>query len=283
MRSITSSHRRLHSRPPRNELIDATAQLVDERTLDEPGHVLVHVIEEPEDLVLGLKPLEVGLHPFGELAGFSAPPAWSMVGLRVRGTAHHLDGDRRAERTSTTYLLHRSGEERSLLRTDHTVTPLAGRAEGTLPDLCRRVLGLPTDPPPGTTALLWTVAWLDRILEAWGDPDRRSNLCASWSQLACLHPAVVGAAGPDPSQLVALGRAHTEAWPWARLRAAPHALHLPDGHLPPDITGWMDDGFYARWALGAFPTPATLARDVCHLVDDHVGERLAVAVEGLLA
>lgn len=283
MRSTTSSHRRLHSRPHRHELIDAVAQLVDEGTLDEPGHVLVHVIEEPDDIVLGLKPLEVGVHPFGELAAFTAPPEWSMVGLRVRGTAHHLDEGRRAERTSTTYLLHRSGEERSLLRTDQEVTPLAGRASGTLPDLCRRVLGLPTDPAPRSTALLWTVAWLDRILEAWGDPDRRRGLCASWSRLACLHPAVAGAPDQDPSHLITLGRAHAEEWPWARLRAAPHALHLPDGHLPPHITGWMDDGFYARWALGAFPAPATLARDVCHLLDDHVGERLVVAVEGLLA
>lgn len=289
MRSTTSSRRRLRARPPGHHRIGAIARVVDEGTLDDPGHVLVHVIEEADDFVLGLKSLEVDVHPFSELAGLIAPPEWSMFGLRVRGTAHHLDDDRPAERMSTTYLLHRSGEETSLLRTGDTVTELAGPASGTLPDLCRRVLGLSTDPAPPTSALLWTVAWLDRILEEWGDLERRRRLCSSWAQLALLHPGVRTAPDEallsldDPASLITVGRAHTEAWPWARLRDEPSALHLPDGDLPPEITRWMDDGFYARWALGGFPPPAAVARDLGDLLGDDLGTQLLSVLEGLLA
>lgn len=288
MRSTTSSRRRLHSHPSPQRRIDAIAKLVDEGTVHDPGHVLVHIIEEPEDFLLGIKSLEIDVHPFNELAGFTAPAQWSMFGLRVRGTAHHLDGDRPSEPMSTTYLLGRSGEERSLLRTGDTVTELQGPASGTIPDLCRRVLGLPTDPAPSTTGWLWTVAWLDQILESWGDPSRRGLLSSSWEQLAVLHPAA--AATPhhelrslaDPAQLIALGRAHSEAWPWARLRAEPGALHLPDGDLPVEITSWMDDGFYARWALGAFPPHTALAHDLGGLLGDELGHCLLSVLEGLL-
>jgi hypothetical protein len=289
MRSTTSS-RRLRSRPPRHRPIVAIARLIDEATVEDRDHVLIYVEEDPNDeIVLGLKPFDSDIHPFDELAGFDAPPEWAMFGLRVRGTAHHLEAARPPERTTTTFLLHRSGEESSILRMGDELQELPGPAIGTLPDLCRRVLGLPTDPPPPTTALLWTVAWLDRILEGCGDPARYSRLCSSWAQMALLHPAVRLAPDDDllnlddPARLVALGRAHTEAWPWSRLRAEPAALHLPDGDLPPDVTGWMDDGFYARWAFGAFPHPATLAHDLSGVLGDELGSVLVGAIAGLLA
>lgn len=290
MRSTTPSQRRLRSRPSRHRRIDAVARLIDEATVDDPDHVLVHVVEEPNDeFLLGLKPLSTDTHPFSALAGFDAPPEWAMFGMRVRGTAHHLDGDSPPERTSTTYLLDRAGEECSLMRTGEEVCEVPEPAVGTLPDTCRRVLGLPTAPPPPGTALLWTVAWLDRILDGCGDPARRSGLCSSWAQLAVLHPAVRTAPDDDllslddPARLIALGRAHADAWPWSRLRAEPTGLHLPDGDLPADVTGWMDDGFYARWAFGAFPHPATLAHDLSGLLDDDLGMELVEALAGLLA
>ncbi|MGH9274478.1 MAG: hypothetical protein ACRDZU_07510, partial [Acidimicrobiales bacterium] len=128
MRSATSSHRRLHPGPPVPKRIDAIVQLVDEGSVDEPGHLLVHVVDEGDDLLLGVKPLAVGTHPFDELAGLTAPEEWSMFGLRVRGRAHHLDSDCPPEPTVTTFLVDRDGEERSILRTGHQATPLSGPA-----------------------------------------------------------------------------------------------------------------------------------------------------------
>jgi hypothetical protein len=287
MRSTSSSHRRLHASPAPPRHIDALARLIDEGTVDEPGHVLVHVADDGADLLLGVRPLDPGTHPFTELAGCTAPPEWTMVGLRVRGTAHHLEGDHPPTSTSTTFLLSRDGAERSVLRTGDSVRALPGPATGTLPDLCRRVLGLPTAPPPPTTGGLWTVAWLDQLVDAWGDPARRAQLASSWEHVASLHPAL-GSAGvddpgrADPAQLAALARAHADAWGWERLRHHPEALPLPDGQLPVDITTWMDDGFYARWAVGAFPPLTVLALDVLDLLDDHLRAPYVETLDALL-
>lgn len=291
MRSASSSNRRLRSRSSRHgqaHLLDI-ATLIDSSSVDEPGHLLVHVADETaSDFQLGIRPLDREIHPFSEIAGFTAPPDWSTFGIRVRGTAHHLESDRPSESSATTFLVHRSGEEASLMRRGDMVDELPGRASGTIPDLCRRVLGLPTDPAPPTSRLLWIVAWLDRILEAWGDPVRRARIESSWVEVALLHPATGAAPDDDllhlddPERLIALGRAHTKAWPWARLRANPEVLALPDGDLPACITEWMDDGFYARWALGAFPPATSLARDLCALLDEGVGTVVADVLEGLV-
>lgn len=276
----------MRSCPPPSAL-HALACVIDESTRHEPGHVLIHVVEEDDDLVLGLRPLPEGTHPFGELAGFTAPDDWAMIGLRVRGTARHLDDEQPGRPSATTYLLRRSGEECSLLRTADEVTPLPGRAEGTVPDLCRRVLALPTDPPPPSTTALWSVAWLDQIVAGWGDPERRRALTTSWAAVVALHPAVILDRSrfplDHPDQVATLARAHAAAWPWSRLRAQPGALSLPDGTLPPSITSWMDDGFFARWAFGAFPPAAVLLRDITQLVDHCVGERIVRTLEGLAA
>jgi hypothetical protein len=290
MRSAPSSPRRLRSRPPRHGRIGQLARLIDEGSVEETDHLLIHVVEDPggEHFDLGLRPLAVSVHPFNELAGSTAPPEWAMFGLRVHASAHHLDEPGTSERVTSTYLLHRSGEEASVLRRGSSTTSLTGPAVGTIPDLCHRILDLPTPAPPASAALVWSIAWLDRILDAWGDPARRRGLSSSWDQCGRLHPALATTAGPterfddDVAALIARCAAHADAWPWARLRAHPAALPLPDGELPVDITQWMDDGFYARWALGSFPPRSTLAHDVCGLLDEHVSRRILEVLEGVL-
>lgn len=281
MRSTTSARRR-HARPARHHLLDALANVIDGTARDDPGHLLVHVVEDDHDLVLGCLPIPLEVHPFTEMAGLTAPAEWSAIGLRAHGTAHHLDGDRRSERITTTYLLHRSGDERSLLRTGDDLTVLTGPAAGTLPDACRRVLGLPTAPAPRTTVLLWTVVWLDRILQTWADPRAGAEPLTRWEQVARLHPAAELAAPgvlAHPEHLVQLARSHAAHWCWARLRAEPERLPLPDGDLSQRITEWMDDGFYARWALGAFPSPLTLARDLSGVLEPSLAACLTDVLE----
>lgn len=291
MRSVTSSHRRLHARSAAPSPLQPVARLVDELGEDEPGHLLVHVLDAPgPDLAIGTAPLDRSVHPFTELAGVTAPEAWHTFGVRVRGRAHHLDEpEGTPEPVSTTFLVDRAGHEASVLRRGGTSLDLPGRAEGTIPDLCRRVLGLPTPPPPTPTSRsLWITLWLDRIMAAWNDPERRREVTASWAQLAGLHPAV--AASPtddllrigDPSRLLVLARAHTEAWPWARLRAEPAAVALPDGPLPVEVTSWMDDGFFARWALGSLAPVETLVTDLLSLLDDPLREQLRACLIALL-
>jgi len=282
MRSPSSTRRRLQSRPPRHlpaPGLAEIAELVDAGHGDDSGPLAIHVAG---DLELGLLPLGPGAHPFSVLAGSVAPAEWSAFGLRVAGTGHLLD-EGRSERMVSTFLLSRTGEEVSLLRRGHDLRRPPGPAQGTLPDLCRRVLGLPTAAPVASTALCFALAWLDELVVRWGDPSSRAPLGGPFADLAALHPAARGDRSlRTPEDLVAVGRAHAVRWPWARLRAEPSALPVPGGPLPADIAAWMDDGFFARWVLGAYPDPASLARDVSGLLAPELRKPFLVALTGLL-
>ncbi|MGK2950490.1 MAG: hypothetical protein ACSLFP_18100 [Acidimicrobiales bacterium] len=272
------------SSPSATDRLAAVAKLVDDTCSGEQGHVLVHLADATDEHVdLGLRPLPRDRHPFGEVAGFEAPSEWWAFGMRVRGRARHLDRPGGVKwRTAVTYLLSRDGDEVSLERAGPRTTPLPGPAVGTIPDLCRRVLGLPTDPPPPSTAVLWTCVWLDRVLDTFGQPERRRELMASWSAVAALHPAAEGTPPTTVEALVDAAHQHAAAHSWTHLRQRPEPLPLPGGSLPPDIAAWMDDGFFARWAIGAYPPLGTLANDLGALLGPDLGPQLRRCTLGLL-
>ncbi len=281
--------RRRRRRGPDHRFLPALAGLVDEATKDQRGPVLVRV-EGPisPEVDLGLLPLGEGTHPFTELAGQHAPEAWTVFGLRVTGTSRRLDDpDTPPQPTSSVFLLDRRGREASVIRHGEEVEDLPGPAVGTIPDLCRRVLELPTDPAPPTTALLWAALWADRIVDRWGQPHRRQDL-TSFAQLAILHPAVHAPSPPDvlsvadPGSLARVARPHAVATTWQQLRLAAEPLPLPDGPLDPWIARWMDDGFFARWTIGAFPPLATTVLALRDLLGPALGRELMHAMVLLL-
>ena len=291
MRSPNPSPRRpcRPSADPHQHL-EAMARLVDEQSTDEPRHLLLHLVAGVEEVELGVRPLPAGGHPFPALAGLSAPSEWTAVGVRAVGTAHHLDHPGRPpQRIATTLFVDRDGRDVSLLRTGDDVQVLRSASQGTIPDACRRVLGLSTAPPPPTTAVLWTLVWLDRLMEAWARPLDRRRLTSSWEEVARHHPAVehLPAAGPaslaDPTALVAIAAEHVRFWPWARLRHHPEVLNHPDGDLGVEVTTWMDDGFFARWTLGGYPSLQALATDLPALLGEPLGPQLVRTALALLA
>jgi hypothetical protein len=281
--------RRRRHRGPDHRFLPALAGIVDQATADAPGPVLVRV-EGPigPDVQLGLQPLDAGVHPFAELAGQVAPEAWSVFGLRVAGRSRRLDRPAApSRRTSTVFLVDRRGREASLIRHGDEVTDSPGRASGTIPDLCRRVLQLPTDPAPCSTAPLWAALWLDRIVDRWAQPHRRADL-SSFAQLAILHPAVHEPSPPDvlavasPTALARVARPHAAANPWDELRRSPEPVPLPDGPLEPRIATWMDDGFFARWTLEAFPPLSATTLIVRDQLGPDLGRQLLEAMVLLL-
>jgi hypothetical protein len=218
----------------------------------------------PDEAGLGVLPLE-GSHPLDLLLGLDAPASWRALGVSCSGRAHSIGpGGRVRRRTDSpsvwvTVLLDRSGGASGLLRRGLEVTPLPGPPEGVVADACRRALGLSTAPPPADTTELWTLCWLDRVVDAGG----RSSATRGWiwSDVARLHPAstmAIEAGRPragdvDPECLAVATTALARAWPWARLRAEPAVLDVP-GPLPRrDVARWMDDGMWARWVLSSFP------------------------------
>ena len=127
----------------RDRLASIARVLADAST---PGcsDVLVHVLDDPDDVVLGLHPLDPAQHPCDELHGAVAPPDWWAVGIVIAGRARYLDRpEADPEPITTTYLVERGGAEVSLLRRGDDVTELRDRVVGRIPDLCRGMLGLP--------------------------------------------------------------------------------------------------------------------------------------------
>jgi hypothetical protein len=288
--SPTPSARRRRRRGPDHGFLPAVAALVDEAARADPGHVLVH-LEGPvhPDVTLAVKHVDREVHPFEVLAGFTAPDHWTAFGIRARGRARPLDApDEPPRPMAATFLVGRTGGEASVLRIGEDVSEPRGPAVGTIPDLVRRVLGLPTPPAPASTAFLWTSMWLDRVLEHWAQPHRRRDVTRSWGHVAVLHPAIHAPAPTDvvafddPAALVAVARSHAAAASWAELRRSPRPLALPDGALPRWIAEWMDDGFFARWTTGAYPSVATRAGELRALLGEPLGPLLLRTAVALL-
>lgn len=277
----------MRSAPPAP--LAALAELIDRTEGDGRSHLLVHLgAAVGGEVALAVMPVPTDLHPFAVLAGFTAPAHWCAFGIRARGRARHLDLPAAEPAASTiTFLTDRDGREASVLRIDGTVTDVAGPAEGTVPDLCRRVLGRPTPPPPPSTAPLWTAIWLERVAEAWGQPGRRRALMSSWGEVAALHPvfdAVDGnddEVGSEPGRLLPAALAHAGRHPWAAVRTRPDPLPLPGGPLPPAVARWMDDGFFARWSIGSFPPIDRQASELRGLLGDPLGLRLRETAHAL--
>jgi hypothetical protein len=235
------------------------------------------------------------IHPLDLLLGFLAPAHWWALGVSSHGRQHPIGRDGRVVRSAVsprvriTVLIDRSGGAAALLRRGDERTALPSAPDGTVADACRRALGLETAPPPPTTAGLWTLCWLDRVVDTIA-PSRGARGGAgppTWRDLTRLHPASSMAAtrwsalgpGPDADALADATRALADAWPWSRLRADPAVADVP-GPLPdPRVVAWMDDGMWARWLLATFPTLDDLVDATCSLLTPGLARATRQVVE----
>jgi hypothetical protein len=285
MRATTTTTHRRRRRAERPAGLGAIAELVDAAFhADQRGNgVIVRVIDAPDgntdEVEIGLKPLD-GEHPFSALGGFTAPPEWSAIGVVVSGRARHLDAPERPPTPIvTTCLCDRTGAMASLLRSDGgPPVEIPGPAVGLIVDTLRRTIGVATAPPDGTSRSLLTIAWLDRILEA---ASVSGAPLTSWASVASLHPAAAGRSLAWRA-LADAARLHAEAWPWSRLRLDPSGISLPGDPLPPDVAAWVDDGMWARWALGAFPEPGDMARALVALLSPALADRVVSTLAATL-
>jgi hypothetical protein len=219
-----------------------------------------------------------GAHPLERLLRFVAPPEWAAVGVSSTGWAHPVDASGRprpgtgSPEVRVTVLIDRSGAAGGVLHDGDDVTDLPEPPQGVVADACRRALGVPTAPPPATSGELWTLAWLDRLVEVAG---RRGGpaLLAAWPAVAALHPAAGPAPHPpDPQSLAAAAVGLAEAWPWSRLRAEPTVVSIPGVDQSPATAEWMDDGMWARWLLAGLPGGTDLLAAVQDLLTAPMAE-----------
>jgi hypothetical protein len=243
------------------DLLERVVTLLDDATRQggwHQPHFLVMVTDDPDGEVvsLGTKPLPEGSHPLEHLLGFVAPESWTAIGAVCFGVAS--PGPRRARVVT---LVSRAGNEHAVASLDDgTVIDQPG--EGKVGDALRRCLGLPTAPPPCTTAELFGGQWLLAALTAGGGRRRMT-----WPELASLHPCMMLAElqhgrRPAPSTLVAEARDLAEALTWADLRRLTAAGSIAPARLSADIAAWMDDGMFARWVMADLPPTDRLLDDL---------------------
>lgn len=224
-----------------------------------------------------------GAHPLEMLMGFRAPLHWRLLGVSCTGLARQLrrEGGPKGplpegDAVTVTLLVDRDGDAACVVRNGDHVTPMPGRPEGTVADACRRALALPTAPAPRSTLGLWTLAWLDRLVEVASRADATSRL-ATWAQVAELHAAIGPLTGAftgvsGPAELAASAGALAEAWTWARLRADPAVVELPGQPPSPQVATWMDDGMWARWLLAQLPNRDDLLAAIHALLPARLAE-----------
>lgn len=278
--------------PPLPELLELLVGAIDQAAGAEEGSSLWRVITLPGgDVELGV--LRLDAHPFDQLIGFTAPEEWAAIGVRAVGSAHHLDASSDApRRVAATLAVGRDGTTSSQLRWlddaggGSAAVGVTGPVEGLIADALRRALGLPTAPPAGGSASLWALLWLDRLVDAAGDPLTRPR---SFAAAVALHPAAL-AADPDgswvvadPDHIVAAALDHAHRWSWARLRGEPAALGPVGASLPAAALAWMDDGLFSRWLLGELPAPDDLLDAVGELLPARVAQAVDRVASGLLA
>ena len=203
------------------------------------------------------------VHPFEVLAGFTAPDSWTAFGIRARGqrAPPRRPGRTPASARRSPSCVDRDGNEASVLRMGEAISePAAPR--GRHDPRCRptRARRRHQRAHPRPRLPLWTAMWLDRVLERWCQPAAppRSHVELGADRRApprrprTRAPDVVAFA--DPASLVSVARSHAAATSWDELRRSPLPLALPGGPLERDVALWMDDGFFARWTIGAFPS-----------------------------
>lgn len=202
-----------------------------------------------------------GSTPVESMCGITAPPQARMVGLAAPAVATRR-GDARERDGHVVHLVDRDGVSATALRSDEgellTFGPDHAPQSGRVPDACRRVLGLPTEPPDTTMTGFVLTAWLVVL----AGRDERLDWCAA----VALHPvAPTLPVDPTAAQVADATREMGEAMDWDRYRRVTAAIGgFPFGPAGAAVAEWSDAGLFARWAIDELPAPA----DALHRLAD---------------
>lgn len=250
---------------PRECLLPGLLDRLDESLQDDAGPQLIRLHADDHGFAVGLLALPRDRHPVEAVLGLEAESDWEGVGLATDGTAWSTDpaGDTEPTRVRVLHVVDRAGASSSRVRPLDGEGPVLRPAtpEGHVDDACRRILGLPTPPPPCSPAAWVAGSWLERILLA---TLRHPARVWDWPALARCHPASGRARPPSRRQLIQAGR-RVEAVGWGEVRAAAVTGSF-EHEVTPAVAAWMDDGTFARWLLGRHADPFELLADLAAFV-----------------
>lgn len=276
---------------PLQRAADAFDALVNERGWGEAPLLLRITRGLDPDAGAELAVEELDGHPAQALLGFSAPIAWSAVGVSAEGwatpcaTTDHgyradTSDDARRDRVRSLVLLDRDGLVAGRLRRPDGRVAREAPEDGMIVDCLRRAMGRRTSPPVVSTTTLFATLWLESVLaEA-----ERMHSPLSWLQVVALHPAVQVRArtgeAVSPGELVGAARGLGRARDWTMVRQ-----QLITGWRPSEIEArvavWMDIGMISRWLLDRRPTTDELVDALGAHCPPGVLARIRRALDGM--
>lgn len=265
------------------------------RALDHLGRIAADRWEGPAVLVgfegdidgpLLPRPEPLTGHPAEVLLGRRAPASWTAVGLLSYGWASHPDDwdemhvmpgiaqgppistrrNRRRVRTSVVYDRRGRSAGRFTIAPDvvhDNPEPPVGR----IPDTLRRMLQLPTDPPPCGTAQLVLFIWVMSILRR---AERRTTPL-SWTEVTSLHPGrtLVG----EHLDVVAATRILDRRLTWDVVRRVARRGAMTS-IVPADHAAWMDAGMLSREVISTLPPLEAMVAMLGEAVTSGVARRI---------
>ena len=219
-----------------------------------------------------------GPDPVAAMIGLEAPSHVRAAGI-VSGCRAYVPGvdSLEASRGVFIHLVDRSGT--SVTRSTHPaggllrLGPTTDMGEGRVADACRRMLGLPTAPPPSDMSSFVVDAWLALVVDAALDDPR-----LSWAAAVGLHPGRPRR-GANPGEVAAATRRFGDELDWDRFRRA-CAADGPPPCVPLDAAAatWMDAGMFARWLVGEMPPWESTLDLLDGILAPSVSDRLRAAV-----
>lgn len=281
---------------PRADLLPGIADIFDEILRDSTGSLAIGIAYD--DTGIDLHTLPLPGHPAPNLFGYVAPADWWAFGVASTGHTRALprslggvepweaEGPPDPKVDQPMRLIHLISRDLDV----YSVVSIDGHErdvsvdhgpEGLIPDICRRVLQLPTAPPPSTLALT-ARQWLESVVELLAS----SPIDLRWAEVALLHPTIERVADNDPhflgyaiERLDRCGQMLAEVATWPVLRRQWSAT--PEGAfgLSPAEIEWMDDGMFARWCLAEFVELVDLLEAIEALATPEVHARTLAVLE----
>ena len=165
-------------------------------------------------------------------------------------------------------------------RPDGTTMELPGDAEGVTMDAMKRALGMPTSPPPHSSAALVARIWLGAIAELL---DSQPDKSVTWAEVVALHPVAeavkeFGGDFDDPPRDIAGLLALSDMWSWEYLHRRAIDLSTMAPAIDSDLARWMDVGMFSRWILSGLPPVPALLAEVRGRLPSNVRRRLNSAI-----
>lgn len=246
-----------------DERLEGIARALHHAAADDPGPTdLVGVVDlaslgvAPEP---GGRPDQIVLaalddpDPVALLLGRTAPAEFWAVGMVTGARSRSLDGPARYDGATFVHLVDRRGCSVGVLTGPGARTQVDGPdlepVRGRGADACRRMLGLPTAPPPPDMTAHVVDLWLARTTRA-----ALEQPGLDWPSVARHNPAhelAPGTAIPTPAAIARHTVAFGEQLDWERYRQrCVEAGSTPFGELEGSVAAWMDAGMFARWLLG---------------------------------